>query len=128
MRQKKLARYIVDDANSDSPRSKGELVESVGYSKQSSLKKPGEIISSKGTQLALKALGFHEDAAKEVVQEILHNEANEPMERLAAAREVFKVMGSYAAEKSFNLTATASVEELREEVLKDMSKWQGNKP
>lgn len=74
----------------------------------------------------LEKLGFNEDNAKRVVAEILNDKDEEGTTRLNAADKVFKVMGTYAAEKSFNLTATASVEELKSVIQQDLAKFRPN--
>jgi phage terminase small subunit len=75
---------------------------------------------------ALHKLGFNEDNAKSVVAEILNNPLEEGSTRLNAADKVFKTFGTYAAEKVFNLTANASVEELKEIIQKDLAKFRPN--
>ncbi len=102
VRQKKLAKSFVENLQADKPLNKQELVASVGYSHKVADKKATEIIESKGVQKELKALGFDSETAKEVVAEILVY-GDSDMARLAAAREVFKVHGDYAPEKSVNV-------------------------
>lgn len=131
MRQRKLANEIVKDLKSKGkPRNKRELMVDSGYSKSTAEASPHVIFNQEGTQkaiaVALEASGFTEENARKVVQSIMMNEAEESAVRIRAASEVFKVLGSYAAEKSFNLTATASVDELKEAVLKDMSRFKGS--
>ena len=75
---------------------------------------------------ALKERGFNEDSAKAVVADILLDAEEESIARLNAADKVFKVFGTYAAEKSFNLTATASVDEMKEVIQKDLAKFRPN--
>ncbi len=97
-RQKKLAKALIDNAISNDPMNKGELLEKVGYAKNTAEAKPGEILEQKGVQEELKAYGFDEDSAKRVVKEVM-SEKEEPNARLKAADMVFKVHGSYAPEK-----------------------------
>jgi len=107
IRQKRLAKAIIDNAVAEKPLNKQELVASVGYSELSADKKATEIIESIGTQEALADFGFTEDNAKMVVAEILLDPETDKNTRINAAKEVFKVQGSYAPEKklvgSFNL-------------------------
>jgi ribosomal protein L22 len=133
MLQTKLAREIVKDIKeAKKPRNKQTLLESVGYTKNVATHKAGEIIEQKGTQIAisvaLEQAGLSEAKVDQVVQSILESKHEEAAARLKAADLIYKRMGSYAAEKSVSLTATASVDELREAVAKDIAKWQGNKP
>lgn len=122
VRQKKLAKAIVETMQSDTPLNKQELVASVGYSKMSADKKATEIIESKGTQEALADLGFSEDGAKQVVQEIMYNPKVDASARLKATDQVFKVQGSYAPEKhtsvNLHLTNTDNEKELKELAIK----------
>lgn len=125
VRQAALAREII--ANLKRPpqhrKNKGELVESVGYTKAQAEKKPTEIIESKGVKNELISLGFNPDTAMEVVKEILIDPRNEPSDRLAAAREVFKVHGTYAAEKSVSMNVSASAEEVTKAIQETMRKF-----
>ncbi len=60
------------------------------------------MIESAGVQEALEDLGFNENSAKKVVAEIMLNEKVDPNARLKATDQVFKVRGSYEADKSVN--------------------------
>lgn len=126
LRQKKLATAIVENINAVEPLNKQELVASVGYSIPSAEHKATEIIDSKGVNQELHNLGFDEDSAKYVVASILKDPLQDSAVRIRAAGEVFKVMGSYAAEKTFNLTATTSVDELKDIIQKDLAKFRPN--
>ena len=125
LRQKKLANAIVGNLTAAKPLNKQELVASVGYSELSADKKATEIIDSKGTQAELHKLGFDEETAKNVVAEILQFGEDDSV-RLRAASEVFKVFGTYAAEKTFNLTASSSVDEIKEIIKQDLAKFRPN--
>jgi len=97
LKQKKLAKEIVTNLAANKPKTAGELLEKVGYAKNTAEAKPGEMMERKGVIEELKKLGFDEDNAKRVVGEILNE--SEDNNRLKAADLVFKVNGSYAAEK-----------------------------
>ena len=101
--QKNLAKEIIANAARRSKKNKGELVELGGYSKTVAIAKPQAIIDQKGVQEELAIAGFTEKNAKTVVSEILLNKKVKPDTRLNAAKEVFKVEGSYAPEKSQTL-------------------------
>ena len=126
LRQKKLAENIVKNASSKERMTAGQMLENVGYKPSVAKHKPKEIIEAKGVINELNRLGFDEDSAKNVVAEILSNPFEESNTRLNAAKEVFKVFGTYAAEKSFNLTTTATVDELKEIIQKDLAKFRPN--
>lgn len=64
-------------------------------------------------QQALNELGFNVESADKVVSTIMNNEAIEPQARLKAADMVYKRIGSYAVEKSLNISVQGSIEELR---------------
>jgi hypothetical protein len=109
-KQKKVAAKLVENLTVDNPKSAGEILDNIGYSK-AIVKNPKMILESEGVKTELIALGFDPENAKKVVGEILDNEANEPRDRLKAAEQVFKVHGSYAAEKTINLSLQISKEE-----------------
>lgn len=127
LRQKKLAKNLVDNLQAVKPLNKQELVVSSGYSQISAESSAKNIIEQKGVQKELKALGFDEDTAKRVVAEILENPLEEGSTRLRAASEIFKVFGTYAAEKSFNMTANITAEELSNVIKADLAKFRPHK-
>lgn len=98
-RQKKLAKAIVENMESDKPKTAGELLENVGYSKNTAEAKPGEILDQIGVQEELTILGFTEANAKSVVSSIMNDINADKNARLKAADMTFKVHGSYAPEK-----------------------------
>lgn len=102
LKQKTVARLIIENATLDNPLNDGEIVEKSRYSKSMKIK-PSLVIKSKGVQEELKVLGFDETSAKEVVSEIMLNRKVKPEARLKATDQVFKVVGAYAPEKSVNL-------------------------
>lgn len=106
--QRKVAELIVENTLLDIPLNGGEMLEKVGYS-EGIQKSPSRVLQSEGVKEHLKVLGFDEDNAKHVVVEIMLNPAIEPNARLKATDQVFKVQGSYAAEKSINLNMNANI-------------------
>lgn len=124
--QKNLAENIVKNVQRDKPLNKQELLVSSGYSVISAESSSKDIIEQKGVQEELAKLGFTEEGAKSVVEEILYDKKVDASSRLRAAGEVFKVFGSYAAEKSFNLTVSSSVEEINDVIRKDLAKFRTN--
>lgn len=125
LRQKKLAKAIVDNLNATDPLNKQELLVSVGYSPITADASSAVIIEQKGVQSELFNLGFDEESAKKVVVSLLKDSKDDSV-KLRAAGEIFKVMGTYAAEKVFNLTANASVDELKDIIQKDLAKFRPN--
>lgn len=108
-RQKKLAKAIVENLQSKETKTAGELLEKVGYSKNTAEGKPGEVMEQKGVQEELTILGFTEENAKSVVASIMNNPDMESQSRLKAADMTFKVHGSYAPEKNVNVNLNADV-------------------
>lgn len=125
--EQKLAKEIVENLHRDKPKNKKELLVSAGYSEVTAEANPGRVIEQKGVQQELRKYGFNEEDAKAVVVEIMNSKFEEGNVRLNAAKEVFKVVGSYAAEKTFNLTATTSVDELKNIISKDLERFRPNK-
>lgn len=121
--QKKLAQNIVKAAKSNKKINKKDLLVSAGYDETTAKSTPARIIEQKGVQKELKALGFSEEGAKKVVQELLYDKYQEGSVRIAAAREVFKVFGTYAAEKSVNMNVSATAEDMRQAISEAMSKF-----
>ena len=120
LKQKKVAKEIVRNLNIDKPKTAGEILENIGYSKAIA-KNPKMVLESEGVQTELKALGFDIEIAKSVVAEILQDETIEPQHRIKAASEVFKVTGAYAAEKHVNISLAISKDE-RDKILGISSK------
>lgn len=113
LRQKKVAKLVVENSALDQPKTGGEIVESSGYG-VSMKKNPQVILNSAGVLEELNNLGFSEEGAKQVVQEIMYNEEVDANARLKATDQVFKIHGSYAPEKSVNLSVKADVKEIGE--------------
>ncbi len=101
MKQKRVARLIIENTKLDNPKTGGEIVESSGYG-VSMKKNPQVVLDSDGVKEELNNLGFSEEGAKQVVQKILYDERVKADTRINAAKEVFKVHGSYAPDKSIN--------------------------
>lgn len=102
VKQKRLAQEIIKNASGEQDLNAGQMLEKVGYSKTVAKAKPGDIIESEGVQEALADLGFSEEGAKRVVQEIMYDPDNDANARLKATDQVFKVHGSYVNEKGGN--------------------------
>lgn len=113
-KQKKIAKLIIENSQSDNPKTGAELVANSGYGPSMKLY-PKRVIDSEGVREELTNLGFSEEGAKSVVQEILYNEKVQPSDRLKAADQVFKIHGSYAAEKKDISTLGESLNTLSKE-------------
>lgn len=109
--QKQLANEIVKDAKRplNKRKNKKELMVSAGYDLTSAESTPGKIIAQKGVREELKNLGFSEDGAKKVVEEIMYNKKVDPRARLTATHQVFQVHGSYAPERHEVKTLTIQI-------------------
>lgn len=105
IRQKKLAKAIVEAVSQDKPPTKQELVLNAGYSENTADNEAKSIIESKGVQEELGLLGFDPETAKAIVGEILIGGENDNV-KLKAADMVFKVHGTYAPEKKVTLNMT----------------------
>lgn len=130
MREQRLGREIVKDFRAKKPRNKKELLVASGYSESSATSVPGRILSQPGVITAIEVesekAGFTEERAKQVVAEIMNQKHAEHKDRLKAAELVFKVRGSFAAEKSISLEV--NTEDLKAKILEDMARFRGNNP
>lgn len=112
LRQRKVAKAIVKNLESNTHQSAGEVLKSVGYG-TGLQNQPKRVLQSEGVLEELKNYGFNEDTAKGVVSEILISGENDTV-KLKAADMVFKVNGTYAAEKHITLNIDESTERTRE--------------
>lgn len=111
IRQKRVAKAIVENSIADKPITDIEILKSSNYSVSTSETKSTKIINSEGVQEELKVLGFTEENAMTVVSEIMLNPKAQDNNRINAAKEVFKVQGSYAPEKKVTLDVHIDVED-----------------
>ncbi len=120
LRQRKLAKNIIESFDSKEIPTVKALAVSSGYSLESAEAHPHELIRAKGVQDALAEYGFSEENAKKVVAEILLNPENSARDRLTAADMTMKVFGSYAPEKkeTKNLNVSVSVDSDKAEQLR----------
>lgn len=101
LKQKKVAKLIVENLTKDQPPSAGSMLKSVGYG-TALQDQPGRVINSIGVKEELKHYGFDPETAKMVVGQIMMDGENDSV-KLKAADMIFKVGGTYAAEKHVNL-------------------------
>lgn len=101
LRQKRVAKAIVDNLKVDKPRSAGAVLKSVGYG-TGLQNQPKRVLQSEGVQEELKNYGFDPETAKEVVAEILIGGENDTV-KLKAADMIFKVHSTYAPEKHISV-------------------------
>lgn len=128
IRQMKLGHELAKDLKAArKPRNKKELLVAAGYSPVTAEATPHVIFRQEGTinaiNVALESQGFSEENAKKVVQEIMNTPHAEHKDRLKAAELVFKVTGSFAAEKQINLNV--DTDELKAIILRDMARFRG---
>lgn len=124
--QKNLAQNIVKAARSKKKVLKRDLLVSAGYGLTTAEATPSRIIEQKGVQQELKSLGFSEENAKRVVREILDDKYSEDKDRLKAAELVFKVFGTFAAEKQMNLNVSATAEEVTNAIKDTIKRFRGS--
>jgi hypothetical protein len=103
VRQKRLAEVIMENPLLPKPLTKGQMLVKAGYSPLSAEGSSASLMKQEGLIQALADRGFNEETAKSVVVDILTNEEEKSETRLNAAREVFRVFGSYAPEKSTSM-------------------------
>jgi hypothetical protein len=116
-KQRRAARIIYDIATGERTdiQNTGDIVIEAGYA--ATIKDtPHKVLDNAGVQMALDELGFNELTAKNVVKQILTSNTEASKDRLKAADMVFKVHGTYAAEKhvSLNVELDGSNERLLE--------------
>jgi hypothetical protein len=117
-RQAALAREIIANAARVGPRkTKMQMVIDAGYDPKVANAGPTLKMQTQGVRNELERLGFCEDGAKKVVEEIMYDDEVDPGNRLKATDQVFKVMGSYAPEKRVNVNLQINQEE-RDKILK----------
>lgn len=99
IKQKRVAKLIIENQTLDKPKTDIEILKSSNYSTTTAETKSTKIINSEGVKEALNDYGFNEDNAKSVVASILNDETKDANARLKASDMVFKVHGTYAPEK-----------------------------
>jgi Holliday junction resolvasome RuvABC DNA-binding subunit len=103
-RQYRAARIMADIAMGKRKdiKSQGDIIIAAGYS-PATKESPKTLLNTNGVHTALNEMGFNENTAKKVVYSILTNEKAAHKDRLKASDMVFKVHGTYAAEKHVNV-------------------------
>lgn len=110
LRQKKVAKVIIESVSHAKATTAKEVLRSVGYG-TGLQNQPNRVFQSEGVQQELKAYGFDSDKAKEVVAEILLAGENDAV-KLKAADMIFKVNSDYAAEKHVNVNIDTTPNEI----------------
>ena len=130
VKQKRLAKVIIENSTIDNPLNKGQMLEKVGYAKSVAEAKASDILESDGVKEELISQGFTEENAKQVVQEIMMDSTKDPSSRLKATDQVFKVHGSYAPEKNVNINMNVKSIDVADpkvlEALKTINKQRAN--
>jgi hypothetical protein len=113
-RQRRAAKIIADIATGKRPdiKNSGDIVAAAGYAATNTTQ-PKRILDTEGVKDALADLGFTPDNAKNVVTFILNNTASKDQDRLRAADMVFRVHGTYAAEKTVSLNVDVETSDER---------------
>jgi Holliday junction resolvasome RuvABC DNA-binding subunit len=112
IRQRRIAKAIVDNLASGKQTAKVELLRQNGYG-TSLQNNPKRVLESAGTIKALGELGFNPETAKKVVESIMLDESAMNKDRLKASDMVFKVHGTYAPDKHVSLNIDAQVDDAR---------------
>lgn len=115
-RQRRVAKLVVDAAMGKfEAESNKDIIAAAGYGKGLQ-NTPQRVMNSDGVKEALEDYGFTPEGAKKVVESILYNRKAADKDRLKASEMVFKVHGTYAAEKhlSVNVNADVNTERLAE--------------
>ena len=110
LRQKALAKKIIEAVDMTPPPTEKALLVSAGYPQSTVLHTPGRQFDQKGVKEALAEFGFSEDIAKKVVGDILTSPKSSDKNKLSAADMTFKVHGTYAPEKKINLNIETDFE------------------
>ena len=128
IRQKKLAKALVENLVLDKAINKKELLVSTGYATSTAESEASKIINSKGVVNELHRMGFNTEKAKEVVGEILQF-GDEDQARLKAADMIFKVEGTYAPTKSINVEVKPRMDDKElEQTADDLLRLQKENP
>lgn len=113
-RQRRAARIMADIAMGKRTdiKNSGDIVIAAGYA-ATNKEQPKRILDTTGVKDALADIGFNEHTAKKVVESILSSDKAAHKDRLKAADMVFKVHGTYAAEKHVSLNIDSTVDNER---------------
>lgn len=109
LKQKKVAKKLVEALQSDESVTAGEILENIGYS-PSIVKNPQMIINSEGVREELANLGFSVEEADKTVANILHS--GQEHNRLKAADMIYERFGAKAAQKSVHLNVNADAKDI----------------
>lgn len=90
-------------------KNQGDIVIQAGYSPTIAAT-PHDVLNTPGVTESLADLGFSPETAKNVVKLILEDSKAMHKDRLKAADMVFKVHGTYAAEKQINVNIEANID------------------
>ncbi len=115
-RQRRAARIMADIAMGidTTTKNSGDIVIAAGYA-ATNKEQPKRLLNTTGVHEALADNGFSPETAKNVVKLILEDSKALHKDRLKAADMVFKVHGTYAAEKTLNVNV--AVEQTPERIL-----------
>lgn len=119
LKQKRLAKALIQEMTEPTGKTGYELLINTGYAPTTATSETGEIIESKGVKEALRREGISIDEADKVVNKILHK--GREMNRLTAAGLIYKRLGGFAPEKRTIMTVnvTDEVKERLDKLLAD---------
>ncbi len=124
-RQRRAAKIMADIATGERTdiKNTGDIVIEAGYA--ATVKEvPHKVLDNSGVHMALEEYGFSEINAKRVVESILSSDKAAHKDRLKAADMVFKVHGTYAAEKHVSLNV--EIDSNNERLLELAAKLRGH--
>jgi hypothetical protein len=93
-------------------KNQGDIVVEAGYSAATRVI-PHKLLDTIGVKEALSDIGFNPETAKKVVESIMLDSKAMHRDRLKASEMVFKVHGTYAAEKHVNVNIHAETDNAR---------------
>ena len=96
IKQKLVARELKETIETGVPKTGGEILENIGYSKAIQ-KNPKMILESEGVREELKKIGINVEEVDSVVRTILLG-AEKDTDKLKAGDMIYKRLGSYANE------------------------------
>jgi hypothetical protein len=108
LKQKRLAKAIVENSQSKEPKTAGQLLELAGYDKTTAEATPGRIIDQQGVQEELAKAGFTLEAADGVVSTLLQKAKKEET-KIKAADLMYKRLGGYVADKQTPTTVNYNI-------------------
>lgn len=126
IKQKRLARELLDTAVMDNPPTAGQMLEKVGYSKNLA-KQPGRVIQAQGVRDALEEYGLTE---KLITTALVNDIKKKPRNRLGELRLGAELLGKLKGNEQpttniVNIYGASQLKRIAARVLNDESKSAG---